>query len=334
MAVANQMFVLGVVLAFWTIWSSLVWPLLKMAHHVMASPVLDRHRSRALLVSIGAVCAAVALLALVPAPLHTVAEGVVWLPADTAVRAGADGFVQRLAVEPGGRVKSGDLLAEADDPELRAKVAAGEARVAALRARLGGEEFADRVRAGMTRREIDIESAALERDRSLLSALQMRSPSAGTFSMDTAQDWSGRYVKRGERLGNVLPDQAEIVRVVVRQQDVDLVRTRLRGVRVLTSSDPARPVGARVLREVPQGSDELPSRAFSTEGGGELAIDPTERSKAKTLSRTFQFDLQLDGVRPTVAAAHVWARFDHGDEPVAVQAYRRLRQVFLAHFNA
>jgi putative peptide zinc metalloprotease protein len=113
------------------------------------------------------------------------------------------------------------------------------------------------------------------------------------------------------------------------------VRSRVRGVEVRLTHRPSESYNARVVREVPAASEQLPSRAFTEAGGGRLAADPHDTGQLKTLQRTFQFDVEL----PVEAAntnfgSRVLVRFDHGQEPLAWQWYRRLRQLFLSRFEA
>ena len=54
----------------------------------------------------------------------------------------------------------------------------------------------------------------------------------------------------------------------------------------------------------------------------------------KTLERVFVFDLQLPAAADATAfGERVHVRFHHGGEPLAVQGYRRVRQLFLSRFN-
>jgi putative peptide zinc metalloprotease protein len=91
----------------------------------------------------------------------------------------------------------------------------------------------------------------------------------------------------------------------------------------------------RILREVPAGSEELPSRALTGAGGGSFTTDPRYPDQARSLERTFQFDLELPpGAAPGYFGSRVYVRFGHEAEPLGVQWYRRLRQLFLASFGA
>src|SRR5437868_5959209 len=75
-------------------------------------------RGRAFAVTFAAVGAVICALGLIPLPLHTVAEGVVWLPEESIVRTTADGFVTQLAAQPGSSVAQGTGLLRSDDYDL------------------------------------------------------------------------------------------------------------------------------------------------------------------------------------------------------------------------
>jgi putative peptide zinc metalloprotease protein len=89
-----------------------------------------------------------------------------------------------------------------------------------------------------------------------------------------------------------------------------------------------------VIREVPYFGDRLPSLALSTAGGGDVAIDPRDAKNPRALSKVLQVDL---GFEPSLSilemGERVYARFDHGNEPLAWRFYRELRQLFLRRFN-
>jgi putative peptide zinc metalloprotease protein len=149
-----------------------------------------------------------------------------------------------------------------------------------------------------------------------------------------AQDMPGQHYKKGELLGYVLDRSQLIARVVVQQDNVDLVRTRLKSVELRLAD--AIPVvhPARVIREVPGGVDELPSPALGPSGGGTIAVDPKDANGVKTLERVFVYDLRLPGgAAPKAFGERVHVRFEHEREPLLAQGYRRFRQLFLTRFS-
>ena len=99
-----------------------VWPAIKGIKFLLTSPKLVRKRFRALLVTAAALSVIVVLVALVPIPLNTMTEGIVWVPEKAFVRAGTDGFFERFLVEPGSPVMKGDALIECSDPLLLAQI--------------------------------------------------------------------------------------------------------------------------------------------------------------------------------------------------------------------
>jgi putative peptide zinc metalloprotease protein len=332
--VASQFFFVGVMAAIWGVFVGLVWPVMKAASFVVSSPRLQRHRKRAVAVTFGGAAALAGLLLLVPAPLHTNAEGVVWLPDDSFVRASTESFVKRVLARPGQHVEIGTPLIESEEPGLSSEVRVLKAQLDATNIRLASEQFDDRVQADLTRRELEIRTAKLGRAREQVDQLVVRAGAAGTLVIPRAEDLPGRFYKRGEVIGYVTAPEAQIVRAVVTQDDIELVRLRTVGVEIKLPGRLGETFHSKVLREVPAGSDRLPSKALTEAGGGRLAVDPKDESQTKTLQRTFQLDLSLPRSASALFGSRVLVRFDHGSEPLGWQWYRRIRQLFLARFNA
>jgi putative peptide zinc metalloprotease protein len=143
-----------------------------------------------------------------------------------------------------------------------------------------------------------------------------------------------RFYREGEVLGYVTPASSDIARIVVPQDDVELVRNHLLGASVKLAQRVTETYPARVIREVPAGQNDLPSKALGTTGGGASAVDPGDRQGRKTLQRVFQFDLELPQGTPVAAfGSRVHVRFEHDWEPLGFQIFRRLRQLFLARLN-
>ena len=335
MTLANRFFAVGVILAVWTAGVGLVWPMMRALWAVFAGPGLARQRRRAVGVTLAGLGALAAVVAFVPFPLHTVAEGVVWLPEESLVRAGGDGFVERLAVAPGAAVVPGQIVLTSADPDRSASVWVERAKVEALTRQYASEQFSDRVKGSITGRELEVEQSKLADAERRVAELVSRSRATGNFVVSKPNDIPGRYYKRGEVLGYVIPPDLRIARVLVAQADVDLVRRHFVDASVLAAGDLGRSFPARMVREVPAASDELPSKALALEGGGAQPTNPRDRDAPRTLERLFQFDLEIPPEAASAASGgHVWVRFDHGSEPLALQAWRRLRQLFLTHFDA
>jgi putative peptide zinc metalloprotease protein len=309
-------------------------PTWKAIGFVLRNPRLHRVRGRALGVSLGLVGLAVAFVGFLPVPSRTAAEGVVWVPEEALVRAGASGFVERMVARPGSRVRPGDVLLECADPSLLARVQVLAARLREFRARYDEQRAADRVKAAQFQEEIRYIEEDLARARAEQGALTVRSQAEGTFVLPAAADLPGRFVRRGELLGYTVSLEHITVRAVVPQTRVDLVQQRTIGVEVRLSERIGETVPATVRREVPGASERLPSPALGLGGGGRVPVDPRDTQGVTAMERVFQIDLELPSTLPLLnVGGRVYVRFDHGWEPLAVQWARQVRQLFLARLN-
>lgn len=332
--IAGEFFVVGVLLAIWAVVAMAVVPLVKAVRQVLVSASIQKYRRRAISVSVMVMVAFVLLVFVVPMPFRSNAEGVIWLPEKSMVRAGADGFVNRFMVRPGTRVARGDVLIVSGDPTLGAQLRIGEARVNELEATYAAQFVENRASASIIRDQLESERAALERTRERADGLVVRASTDGDFIALQPGDMLGRHYRKGELLGYVVEKEPPVVRVVVSQEVVDLVRLATHDVQVRHAHRPDNVVEGTIIRQVPAGNDYLPSRALGTDGGGKITTDPRDQKGAKTMERMFQFDIGLPDVTgPVYFGERVFVRFDYQREPLAWQWYRGIRLLFLSHFN-
>jgi putative peptide zinc metalloprotease protein len=125
---------------------------------------------------------------------------VIWVPEGAQVRAGADGFVRTIAVEPGSVVGRGRQLLVAENFELAARVRVLESQLQLLETRAHAELQNDRVRWEITREELKATREELEYTRRLHRDLTILSPTSGKFVLSVAaQDLPDRYLRKGRR---------------------------------------------------------------------------------------------------------------------------------------
>ncbi len=327
---SGRFFLVGVALALAVLGARLALPLLRQLSFVLTDPVVGERRGRALAGSLGLAAAVGALLFALPLPLHTRAQGVIWLPERCQVRAGAEGFVTEVLVEPHSSVHAGEPLIRTRDAPTEARVQALEAERRELRLRVLALSQENRVQTEIAQERLAHSEAALARAREQAGEVLIRSPTDGVFVLAGGEDLVGRLVAQGEVVGYVVDLAAATARVVVSQEEVALLRERAEAAWVRLAHDIGTVLPARISREVPAATDRLPTRALGTAGGGRFAVDPADPDGLRTTERIFQFDLSLpeDAAIP-VAGGRVYVRFDHGAEPLAQRGYRALRRLFL-----
>ena len=332
--VASRFFVVGVVLALWAVAAMVGLPLLKGLKQLGTQAGTGPHRARVIGVSLALTAAVVVGLFVLPVPFRSSADGVIWLPEQALVRAGTDGFVTSLLHEPGTRVARGDALIESRDPQLRAQLRLGEAKVRELEASHAAQFASHRARAQIVLEQLRRERAELARLQERVAALTVHAATAGVFVAPRAEDMPGRYHRQGELLAYVIEPERALARVVVPQDTVDLVRQATEAVGVRRAHRPDVVSAGRIVREVPAGDAQLPSRALAAEGGGHILTDPRDTQGARSMERMFQFDIELQDTPASVYfGERVHVRFEHAQEPLALQWYRDVRRLFLTHFN-
>jgi len=332
--VAGKFFVFGIILAIWSIFMMLLLPLFKMTKYLLTNQQLERQRRRAITVT--AVCLGVIfmILAILPMPLWTRAEGVVWLPDEAVIRAGTDCFVTGYVSKPDTEVDAGQVLVVCEDPLLNAHARKLQSRMEELRALYSSQRRENRVAARITEEELRAVTADLNNVEERIAEFDIRSPFPGLFVVSKSSDLPGRFVRKGDIIGYIMTPHVKSVQMVVPQDDVGLLRTHIESIEVRLADRINKIYPAHIIRQVPSGTNQLPSAALGKGGGGRLAIDPRDGKGMRTLETVFVYELELpqDAVTSPVGT-RVFVRIDHGKASIASQWYRRLRQVFLRTFS-
>lgn len=332
--VAQQFFIAGVLIAVWALAMSVVWPMAK-GLWALATAARFAGRGRRIGAALGGGTALVgALLFVLPAPHHTVAEGVLWLPERAILRAGSDGFVHRVLLPAGAHVDAGQPVLQAVQPALAARIQAQQARVEELQARFDAAWTVSQAQVQQLEQDLAREQAALARLQDEAARLTLTSAAAGTLLLDRAEDLPGRWVRQGEVLGYLHTGEPPLVRVVLPQADVDTVRLSTRAVQVRPAHDLDSVWAAELVRSTPAAVRELPSPVLGTQGGGVVVTDPRDDKGLATLESMFEFELRLPaGVSGGFLGSRVHVRFTHPPEPLGWRLARAVRRAFLSTFQ-
>jgi putative peptide zinc metalloprotease protein len=331
---AQRYFFIGVLLAIWAVFSSFLIPICKAVRFLMASPVLSQGRPRAIAGAATAVVVVLLLVFVAPMPLTTATEGIVWPPPAAEVAAGSGGFVSAVLVGDGEKACAGCPLVELTDSELPVRIQMLEARRTALLARYQAEYGESLVKAQMTQNEIRHVEEQLANEREQARRQKIVAPNSGEFVRASPEDLIGRFVQRGTVVGYVVQRDDLLVRAIVRQDDVGLVRMGVKRVRVRLASAVSQPFEAERVRAIPLASDRLPNMALSSIGGGAVALDPDAKKDVRALQKHFEFQFRL--MSPPQAprmGERAYIQIVHGVEPLALQWWRRIRQLFLRQFS-
>lgn len=332
--VTERFFYLGLLLAAWLIGIQILRPVYKAIRYVVTSPELNRKRNRALASSISVLALLVLFFGFVPIPSYTLSEGVVWQPDEVRLRVQQDGFVRALEVENHQQVSSGMPLLSLYDPFLQSKARIAAARVKELKSRYRASRASSNIEAGIVKEELLVAQSELRFIREKTGAMSINAFKDGTLMLLEADDLPGRFVRKGDLLGYILNDEIPTVRMAVSQDHIGQLRAGIVDIKVRFASRPQQDFAARILRQSPEATNQLPSAALATSGGGKFVVATNGTNELSTREKIFLVDLEpeFDGVQiPLGTRAYV--RVNHGGEALASQFYRRIRQVFLSQFN-
>ena len=323
---------LGLGLGLWMLWSILLMPLSRLAQaswrHIGSAPRPGWMRLRAL----ATIVAVITILAL-PLPFSTLSQGVVWLPEQARIRAGADGFIREVAVADGQPVQAGDLLLRLEDDDLSAEQARLEAVRFETETRLFHAMTSEPQTAPGLHEQLAYVVAELQRVAVRQQALVIRAGVAGTVVLPSAHELIGQFRARGDLLGHIETGEPLQVRVAVPQDDAALIHERRGPIELRLADSIARIHPALLLRETPAATSQLPSPALGDSGGGRIITDPTGADGLATRQPVVLLDLGAEDVRSPWVGARVAVRFDHGFLSLSGQLLRQMRQLVLDRFD-
>ena len=330
--VATNFFIVGVMLALWSLYNALMAPLFKILRYLWHDTLMIRFRSRVVFTVVVFLSASILLLAY-PLPKFTVVQGVFWAPEHSQILAGADCFVEEMMLKQGVIVTRGEVIAICGSQKVRTETDVARSRLSELKARHRAAVGSDQTEANILKDEMRRTEAELTLAEQMLQALKITSPIDGKLFLEKPQDLLGRFIQRGTYLGYIKTSDAAIVRVLISQDEVSDVRHDLIAASARRAENIGQILPAAVLREVPAGSRGLPSLALSIKGGGDVVLDATSGKDAKALENWFQFDLILPDERNARIGEKVYVRFQHSSASLAERLYLNVRRLFLKQFS-
>lgn len=147
------------------------------------------------------------LIMLLPIREYTLVPAEVISTESQVIASPREGVVHRMVVLPNTPVKVGDVLAELDDTTLRNRLAVAQAELAtaAVEMHQASQQAIENQNAkadlGLAEgkwRERQVDAASLQRE---VDKLAIRAPADGVFVYGDPDEWAGKPVQTGERIG-------------------------------------------------------------------------------------------------------------------------------------
>jgi putative peptide zinc metalloprotease protein len=336
--VADQAFLVGVILGCWMVYNQLLLPLSRHIKFVINNPKNEHNRRHAVAASSAVIGCLTVILFVLPFPLVTVAQGIIWLPENSKIRADTNGFITKIFVGTDSIIVKGDKIAVLEDPLLQTRKKVLVAQLQDLNAQHKASWANDRVQTKVIREQVLSLKASIKQTNAEIQSLVIRSPESGKIVIPNAHDLTGQFLEKGDFIGYIVPSSSITGRVVIQQKDMGLLEN-INQVDVLLSGDMSTTIPASINRIMPKIHHQLPNAALGTNGGGSIPIDPLDNTGLKSLEKLQQIEIVLnqDGMSKTDITPYIgkriYVRLDHGSSPLVEQWYKSLQQLFLRRFS-
>ena len=328
---AKDYLFIGVILACWAITLQLILPLWRGLSFLFVSEKLSGNRLRAVVMAGGGLSLLSCGVLFIPVPHSTFAQGVVWVPEQSQVYAATEGFVINVLVPSGTKVKQGTLLVKMRSPVLAKRIKVLKAQQRILNIEKAKAMSGNPVQLNIISEEANAVEVELEQLYQQRAALMLRSKHSGIFVLPDDALLNEQYIQQGDLIGYITSPEHLIIRAVVSQADIALVRQHNKGIQIRLAEALNNVVDVDIIRMTPSSSKQLPSLALSVDGGGKVIMQKETDGDRSAQQAMFQIDLSLPkGLTVSGLGGRVYIRFDHGSEPLAEQWLRSGRQLLLS----
>jgi len=332
--ITDKYFVLGLALGVWVVYSQLLRPIAKNISFMLTDSRIKNNQVRTWVSTVCFLSLAYHIVFNIPIPYATVAEGVVWLEKNTQIRAGSKGYISEIHVDQDEVVKTGSMIISSIDPLLESKITQFNSDYAQLELEYRSEWNNDRTKIKILEEEMKSIRSEIDHVHEASESLIIRSPSDGEIIIPKVQDLVGKFVEKGELLGYVINDKQLTIRVLVSQDDMNLIN-ETDDITVRFVNNITQEYKAGELRIVPAATDKLPSAVLSVSGGGKIKTDPKDSTRTKALDKYFEIWVVLPSTQEEVfIGSRVYVKFTHGKEPFIQRLERWVDQLLLRQFNA
>jgi len=330
--VAQQYFVIGIILAIWALIGTLIWPNIKILKQAFQdSDIRSGRRSPTVMISITAVIMTV-LLAGIPLPLTTSIEGVVQMNEQRRVISKENCFVEKLHKQPGEIIYKTDLLLICENRQLRTELEVLQQQFAEASSQRQGV-WNDPVQLKIYDDELSRLDSELKESQARLKSLSLYSQADGILSVRNPADLPGSFLKRGDLIGYVIKNKNISVRGMIPESDIELIRERTTSIHALQTSNLSTVLTPVSWSVFPAATKEPVSEILTEAAGGSIIMDPSSTDTPRSLRRYFVIALEFEYFPSTYVEERIYIQFEHPPEAIIYRLYRLIRRTFLEYFD-
>lgn len=284
--------ILGVLMAIGGVVTWIVVPVVKLFKYLTIEPELHRKRGRAWAFS-GAVAAAVVLLiGIIRFPLSIYAPGIVEPAEKEILHARTPGWVRTISAKDGQRLKKGEVILVAEDPQLDSKIIQLMSRMEQIKLDMQKAAVTDIAQLNIDKEELKSVQSQLDVVTRKKNELTITAPIDGFLIAPELHNMQDRYLDRGVEVATVATMDELLVKATLSQADgqlaFDPTIDKTAEIRLISRPDKEHQLYSSTIRVIPGANKDLPHSRLGTGGGGEIAVDPRDQTGKKAAVEQFE----------------------------------------------
>jgi putative peptide zinc metalloprotease protein len=328
--VAQQYFIVGIVLAIWSVVMVWIWPFGKTIWETLKNPeIKQRGRNPQIVVGLLAVFI-YSVLFVLPVPKTTTIEGVVQANEASRLTISENCFFVRWRVQPGEQVSKSDPVLDCENKSLFTELAMAQQQYSEVVAQRRSV-FADPVQLKVLEEELKQLTQSISELETRSEQLTLSAGIDGMLMLPHYSDQQGQWLRRGQVVGYIAAAEQFTVNAMLPEHKVEQVRSDARQMIIRGSSNIRRAFEQSQWSVFPSSSRELPSPVLSTQGGGVIAMDPTLENQ--TIENYFPVEIAIADIPLDYINERVYVQFVHQPEAIGFRVYRTVRRTFLKYFD-
>lgn len=290
--VADQFFVLGILMAVLSIYMWVINPLKQYLHYLFYAPKLYKQKNRAIAISSAVFGSVLCVVFFVPLSYSIKAPGVVQTNNSLNVYAKTDGIVEKIFVKSGDKVQKGDVIAILKNQDIVLDIQEIQAslnQVESVRQKFLYQSSND-IKALNEKKDVLLNKLAYLQEKQ--NNLTIKADISGTFVSSTFDTQQYSYIKRQTNIGKIINDEVLSFFAVVSQEGAyELFATKQvinSTIKLFGNSDNKYQLSQ--VQVIPSAKDKLPSSALGWFGGGDISVEAGDIDGKKTTELFFEIN--------------------------------------------
>lgn len=286
--VADQMLVMGIIVAVMSFYIWIIKPIFTFIVYLYSSPKLNKNRYKALTISGISFFLLTMLISVTPISYNITAPGVINAQGFTKVYTPLDGYLVNLYKENGDSVLKGEMIAQMKNDELELDILLTKGKIKETQA-LELKAQNDIADLKPIKSRLKLLEKKLEWYQKKKKSLSIYADMSGKWVAPQLATLEHSFLNKRIVLGTIVPDKVfKFIAVVSQEQAFDLFRDKQLVGEVKLDGVAQKTIGLTNIQVIPYEKHQLPSAALGWAGGGDIQVARDDVSGEKSVEAFFE----------------------------------------------